>query len=269
MRTGFARDVDPARTRFGDDRHAASATHVDDVQPATGFPGEIDRGADRLEFGRDRSRVEKIADTFLAGGARGSGQRARHLFRLRVNRDKKVQLCGASHSGAQCFLIHEWEIANAAVAHERLQTNDAAIAQRFKIVEISRDKSAPQSEIHERTGLGCGAFQFETLAIRRGRTRVQRHLEHGGGSARGRRPRTSGEAFPIRPARFIEMNVRVDDPGKNSQIARIDFRFRRAGQVFREGNDLSFADSDVLLATAHEQIEITHEWRAFPRRAIG
>ena len=57
------------------------------------------------------------------------------------------------------------------------------------------------------------------------------------------------------------MNVRVNDAGENCQIMRIDFRFRRTCQVLRDGDNLAFADSDVLLATTHEQIEITHALR--------
>ena len=42
------------------------------------------------------------------------------------------------------------EVIDPAVAHESLQTDDAAIAQRFELLQIVRDQSAPQTEIDER-----------------------------------------------------------------------------------------------------------------------
>ncbi len=47
---------------------------------------------------------------------------------------------------------------------------------------------------------------------------IERHVEDGCRAARRRRARTGGEAFPIRATRLIEMNVGVDDAGKNGQI---------------------------------------------------
>jgi len=55
------------------------------------------------------------------------------------------------------------------------------------------------------------------------------------------------------------MNVGVDDSGKDGEVARIDLRFRRTGEVRGERDDLSVADPDVVLAGPNEQIEIAHE----------
>jgi hypothetical protein len=54
------------------------------------------------------------------------------------------------------------------------------------------------------------------------------------------------------------MNMRVDDAGKDREIASIDLRLRGARQVPGESDNLSLTHSDVLLAS-HEQIEIAHE----------
>ena len=78
-------------------------------------------------------------------------------------------------------------------------------------------------------------------------------------SAGRSRARTSGEAFPFRPARLVEMNVGVDDARENCQAARIDFQFRRARQISSERDDLSVTDSDVLFAAANEQIDRSRE----------
>src|SRR4051794_10833533 len=88
MRTGFAGHVDSSCARFSHERDYATATDVDDVKPAAGFRGDIDRATDRFELGCNRSRVQEIADAFLAGRASGAGQLARHLFRFGVDSDE-------------------------------------------------------------------------------------------------------------------------------------------------------------------------------------
>src|SRR2546421_7761945 len=107
-----------------------------------------------------------------------------------------------------------------------------------------------------RGSFGGSALQFEALTIRGRWMRIQRHLEHGRCSAGGSRARASLESFPFCPPRFVEMNVRVDDPRKDRQIARINFQFSGAGQVVSERDKLSVTDCDVLLVAANEQIEI-------------
>src|SRR5205085_10803491 len=49
MRTGFAGHIDPPPARLGDERAAAAATRMDDVQPAAGLRGALARETDRLE----------------------------------------------------------------------------------------------------------------------------------------------------------------------------------------------------------------------------
>src|SRR6476646_2621988 len=88
--------------------------------------------------------------------------------------------------------------------------------------------------------------------------RVEWHLEHSRCAAGRRRPRTGSKAFPVRPSRFIKMNVRVDHARENRQAPRLDLRSRRTGQILSERNDLSIGDPDVALVSAHEQIEIMH-----------
>ena len=76
MRAGFAGDIESAGARLGDERDATAATDVNDVQTAARFGGKFDRVTDRLEFGGDWARVQVIADTTLASGARGGQKRS-------------------------------------------------------------------------------------------------------------------------------------------------------------------------------------------------
>ena len=170
--------------------------------------------------------------------------------------NEQTELGGAFHAGAQLLFVHRWKIIDAAVAHERLQSDDAAITQRFELIDVARNDSTPQSEVDKRIRFRSSAFEIETPAVDRGRLRVERHLENRGRSAGRRSARPGIESFPFGSTRLVEMNVRVDHAGKDGEVCRIDFLARGTGKIFPERDKLSFANSDILLAAAHEQIEI-------------
>ena len=54
-----------------------------------------------------------------------------------------------------------------------------------------------------------------------------------------------GDAFPSSPAGVVEVDVRVDDPGKNVQAAGVDRLPCRAGDLRRQGDDPPVLDCDV------------------------
>ena len=159
--------------------------------------------------------------------------------------DDQTELRGAFHPGAQFLFIHRREIIDATVAHERLQTDDATITQCFELLVIAGNQSAPEREIDERLHFGSGALEIETPAIDRGRLCVERHFENGRRAARRCGARAGGESFPLGATRFVEVNMRIDDTGKDVELCRIDFLARRTGKIFPERDELSFANSDI------------------------
>ena len=80
VRARLAGHVDAALARRGDERHAAAAGHVDDVQRAAGVLGERDRAPDRLELGDHGPRLEPVARA-RAARARRSARRSRRARR--------------------------------------------------------------------------------------------------------------------------------------------------------------------------------------------
>src|ERR1041385_8869363 len=55
MRTSFASHIDSFRPRVDDQRDTGSAADMNNVKPAAGFRRNVNRAADRLEFGGDWS----------------------------------------------------------------------------------------------------------------------------------------------------------------------------------------------------------------------
>src|SRR5882724_1584530 len=143
MRTSLTGHIDSGRTSLGDKRNAGSAADMNDVKPAAGFRRNIDRAADRLELGGDGSRIQVVANSIPVRGASGASQRARYFFRFSVDRDKEIEFGGAFHSVAQDRQIDVREIADAAIAHERFQSDGAAIAERFQVRQVARNEPTP------------------------------------------------------------------------------------------------------------------------------
>ena len=179
MRARLASHVHVRAARGGDERDAGGAAHMDDVQRAARFAREIEREADGFELHRDGARGEIVVDRSAVAQLR--------MIDFRMDRDEQVELGSALHSRAQRGGIGHRKIVDAAVRHERLEADDAGIAQRFEAVEIARHEPAPEREINTRLALGDGALRLERSRVNQRRRGVQRHIEEGGRAARGAR----------------------------------------------------------------------------------
>ena len=85
----------------------------------------------------------------------------------------------------------------------------------------------------------------ETPDARRRWNAVERHVDDRRHAAGRRGPRAGLEPFPLRPARFVDVYVRIDQPGQEDTIADVDdARARRAVAVRRDGGNAPVADED-------------------------
>src|SRR5205823_10779042 len=102
---------------------------------------------------------------------------------------------------------------------------------------------------------GC-ALCLERGPVKGWRQRVQRHVADRRG-APGRRARgAGGESFPLRPSRFVEMDVRIDDTGKHRQAGGVELL--AGARNVADGADPSGLDEEIDLADA----VIDHDGRA-------
>src|ERR1700738_1002749 len=88
--------------------------------------------------------------------------------------------------------------------------------------------------------------------------RIERHFKNGGRATGRGGARASFKSFPIGSPWFVEVDVRIDHAGKDRHLRRVDLFACAAAQIRSDRREPSVDNSDVALAAAHEQIEITH-----------
>ena len=161
MRASFAADIDASRARLrrraqlrGRNSHAQCAN--DSRFP----PPDRSRCWIASSSASNRAATRDNRDTVVFPAAiRSLRQLLRHFLRLGMHCDDEDR-----DSAARCIPARKIDdrrarkIVDAAVAHECLQTDDAAVAQCFQLIEISGNKSAPEPEIDERSLSAAARF---------------------------------------------------------------------------------------------------------------
>src|SRR5258708_18802220 len=161
-----------------------------------------------------------------------------------MDEQDRAQSGDSLHAFAQRSLISGGEFVDAARAHERLEAHDPALDQRLQLVEVARHEPARQSEVDLGRVLHRLELQVERGDVRRHREVVERHVDEGRVAPGGQRRRLVRDVLPFGPARFVEMDVRIDAARKHVQAGRVDL-FAVAGKVEADRNDLVAGDRDI------------------------
>src|SRR5947207_15277470 len=101
------------------------------------------------------------------------------------------------------------------MTHEGLAANYPPLVEDMEVVEVVRDKTAPEAKIHQRFLRGDCKLLIEGGGRRRRRVGVEGHLEHRRHAAGGRSTRSGIPAFPPGPARVVQVAVPGSDPRMN------------------------------------------------------
>ena len=243
VRTCLHRHVHAARAPFGRFRDAAAGADVHDVKLRAGLAREIDRARDRVELGLDRPRREEIAARVDPVSARAS---ARVISSLSAWTATGRPRRAASRIPSRSVLSSAYaKLGKARVAHERLEADDAALGHRGHLIDRARHEPAPQTEIGDRRRFERRALRVDRVCGDRARRRIERHVEEQRAAAGRERAAAGFGAFPLGASRLVEVQVRVDEPGKYVQAGRIDF-VRRA--PFRSGPISTMRPSDMRMS---------------------
>ena len=133
-------------------------------------------------------------------------------FAFGVNGDEPAHARGAFHSLAQGGVVRARKIIDAAVRHERFETNDAAFGEALEFARDCAARGRPRARSRS-ADCSCAAATFKSKLA----------TSHVGGCAlsgmskkhvpppAARALGTGFDAFPIRAAGFVEMDVRIDD----------------------------------------------------------
>src|ERR1019366_7998604 len=120
----------------------------------------------------------------------------------------------------------------------------AADGREFFARDIFRD-CAGDKNIHRAFSLGTFVNQRDGSRIVNRRGRV-RHAHDGSESAPRRRRRSRGDAFLRRLARFAQVNVQINQAGRNNFSFRIkSFHAGGRGKVFADGGNFAVQDQHV------------------------
>src|SRR5215208_2116319 len=250
VRAGLAGDGYTSRPRRHNEGDAPTRAHVHDVQRAAGLLGEEDRPPDRLQLGGHRARVEIVAHRRASFRHGAAGEPARDLVVLRVDEDREPEFRRPLHTLEKCQVVGGLKVLYAAVGHERLEPYHAALRKLVEAPDVAGDKSAPQTEVHERRSFGGGELEVEAFGVEGGRVRVERHL-HVGGHASGRqRPGARGEALPVGAARLVEVRVGVNGAREDVELRSVYLFLGAALELGGDVRDPAVSDGEVGLGWA-------------------
>src|SRR5438874_1938869 len=145
-----------------------------------------------------------------------------HLLTLSMHTAEHVEPRRHLQSDREHAVGDAMEVVDAAVAHERLEPNHAALGERRQLGEVLGNHAPPETEVDECLAGGDRNFCIERCR-RRGRWMgVQWHLEYGADTAPCRAAGAGFPSFPLGAAGLIEVDVTVDDARKDNQAAGID-----------------------------------------------
>ena len=189
------------------------------VQVALGRQGWLGAGdgvADRVGDGRDHLSVEHE-------GCRG--------------------VLESFHGELDVLLGDGGELLDARLDQEALETADTGLDEGKQLVGVAGDHAAVEANIDPALVLGSSEFYLEAVKGGGGRDGVQGHVDDGGDTARGCRPRAGRETFPFCAAGLVEVNVGVDKAGDKKHLAVV-LVLGRGGETCL-GEDLGRYENDL------------------------
>src|ERR1700674_966445 len=154
-----------------------------------------------------------------------------------MHQEDGVQLRDSLHALAQSPFIACREFVDSARAHERLEPDHSAVRQLGESIEVARHEPAPKPEVDQRRAPGGFELEVEGGAVRGDGQVVQRHVDEGRVAACRESRGAVGDRLPLRAARLIEVDVRVDPAGEDMEAGGVDL-LRPDSQV---GTDLAYA----------------------------
>ena len=137
------------------------------------------------------------------------------------------------------------KVVDAAVAHERLEADDAATRPAARASStLARHEAAPEREVADDCAAAAAVLRLERLDGHDRRRRIERHVAHRRHAARDGRARSGRPALPVGASRLVEVHVRIDDAGQDEQPGRVDHLARRR-LLERDDAAVGNADSGV------------------------
>ena len=242
MRTGLDGDLDALLLGGADGGQGLGGGQVEDVHPGAG----LSRGGEDLLDGGVLSRTRP-------GGQEGGvlvgdvlGRLSQDAGVLGVDDEDGVELGELGEDLLDALVAEVAVLVDARVRGEALEPEDALVPQGRHLVDVARDGAAPEADVDRELALGGLLLGIEVVDRRRGRARVQRHVEDGGDASGQARPGGALVALPGRAAGLVDVHVGIDEPRHEDLVVGHDDLLPglHGGAVLEQGGDALVIDDD-------------------------
>ena len=153
-------------------------------------------------------------------------ERMRHLLAFGMDGDRQVQARGLAHAFRQRRVVGVGKLRKPRVAHERLEAHHSALGHCRHLTDRPWNQSAPEPEVGDRRGFQRLALAIDLIGAHGARYRVQGHVEEERASTCSERATSGAGALPLCMSRLVEVQMHVDDAGKNVKPARVNLADR-------------------------------------------
>ena len=194
---------------------------VDDVQAEAVLTAEADHQADGFEFGLVGAGGEVGGVLAPVGGLEAFGGAVDGAGELGVDEQREAGLGDVGKRGFELLLVDHGEAVAAGVDEEALVAEDAGAREREEVLLVVGDGSAPGRPVDEALAAGGFALGFECGDGGGLGQAVQRHVDEGGEASGGGGAGGGAEAFPLGASGLVDVDVRVDEAGKDGVVAAV------------------------------------------------
>ena len=125
-----------------------------------------------------------------------------------------------SAASSSCLLDHG-ETFDAGIDQEALEPGHAGCRQGRKVFLVLPGQSTPGRPVHAALAGGRVTLGFERSNRGGFRQAIERHIHQRGVAAGRGGAGGGGEAFPFRPARFVDVHMRIHQAGQQHQVAEL------------------------------------------------
>ena len=244
VRAGLDGDCGQFRLGLTKKGQCRGRREVNDVDARVVLAGKPQKEADRFVFRFTRPGSEPCRILRWRVLGRSGSSSFDWAGKFGMSEEGRAKLYEFRQGYAKVRFAHMREFVNAARYQKAFESEDACFPQRPELRRISRNHTAPESNIHPQFPFGSSQFFAKAPGCRRGGNAVEGHLDQGGDAACGGRAGCCRKSFPVRSAWLIDVDVRIHQPRHDHGITGIKDGDAR-GNLSKFGNRHNDAVVDV------------------------
>src|ERR1700752_1476619 len=179
---------------------------MDNVNSGIEFTTQTNHQLNRIILCSAWTRVEK---TLIVTAGTISSYRSRQFS---VNDQHCTESCQLGHRFAQICFSDIWKLVDSQSHKKTLKPNHPCRKHPRQLRRVSRNNSAPKSDVYK-TFISRGfEFRLEVGKRRRRRNRIQRHVDERRNAPCRSGSRRTTKPFPLSSAGSIDVNMRINQP---------------------------------------------------------